>query len=179
MSKNPEELRIRMSYRRKTKEDLEKIVNGDFTDLEKSIASEMLSKMEKGQSQTEAQPTPVKTQVPPKKKLLSDEEEVRLAEAEEEFDKRQKARKTVSKTDKTMKTSDNQNKSVRETKRQNIDASDEVPGIKVGSEVRVKGGDEVGKVVRLYISSDGKEKSMVDFSGKTLKKRVSTLELVK
>lgn len=199
MSKNPEELRIRMSYRRKTVEELQAIINGEHTDLEKNIASEILSKKEGGeeaapatesagvsqeaegvseaQGQEEAKPSPKPA---PKKKLLNEEEEKRLAEAEAEFDKRQKARKTPSKSDKTMKEAAKE-KSVRETKRQVLDASDEIPGLKKGSKVRLKGDEsgQEGEIVRLYISSDGKEKCMVKFGdGKPVKKRVSALELL-
>lgn len=203
MAKNPEELRTRMSYRRKSAEELQAIVNGDYTDLEKKIAQEILDKMQ-GESapETDAQPVPDTTQeaapeqekeqaaekpapkpAPAKKNgkgLLSPEEEQRLAEAEEEFDKRQKARKTPSKTDKSMKKV-TQEKSLRETKRQVLDASNEVPGLKAGSRVRLKGSDDqtVGEVIRLYISSDGKEKCMVKFGdGKPVKKRVTALEIV-
>ena len=199
MAKNPEELRTRMSYRRKSAEELQAIVNGDYTDLEKKIAQEILDKMQ-GESapETDAQPVPEAAQeqkeeqaaeksapkaAPAKKNdkgLLSPEEEQRLAEAEEEFDKRQKARKTPSKTDKSMKKAA-QEKSLRETKRQVLDASNEVPGLKAGSQVRLKGSDDqtVGEVIRLYISSDGKEKCMVKFGdGKPVKKRVTALEIV-
>lgn len=202
MAKNPEELRTRMSYRRKSAEELQAIVNGDYTDLEKKIAQEILDKMQ-GESApaTDAQPVPDTTQeaapeqekeqaaekpapkpAPAKKNdkgLLSPEEEQRLAEAEEEFDKRQKARKTPSKTDKSMKKAA-QEKSLRETKRQVLDASNEIPGLKAGSQVRLKGSDDqtVGEVIRLYISSDGKEKCMVKFGdGKPVKKRVTALEI--
>lgn len=191
-----------MSYRRKSAEELQAIVNGDYTDLEKKIAQEILDKMQgESASATDAQPVPDTTQeaapeqkeeqaaekpapkpAPAKKNdkgLLSPEEEQRLAEAEEEFDKRQKARKTPSKTDKSMKKTA-QEKSLRETKRQVLDASNEVPGLKAGSQVRLKGSDDqtVGEVIRLYISSDGKEKCMVKFGdGKPVKKRVTALEI--
>lgn len=191
-----------MSYRRKSAEELQAIVNGDYTDLEKKIAQEILDKMQGESAQeTEAQSAPDTTQesasgqekeqaaeksapkpAPAKKNdkgLLSPEEEQRLAEAEEEFDKRQKARKTPSKTDKSMKKAA-QEKSLRETKRQVLDASNEVPGLKAGSQVRLKGSDDqtVGEVIRLYISSDGKEKCMVKFGdGKPVKKRVTALEI--
>lgn len=198
MAKNPEELRTRMSYRRKSVEELQAIINGDYTDLEKKIAQEILDKMQ-GESAPEAdaqlvpevaqeqekeqaaeksapKPAPAKKN---DKGLLSPEEEQRLAEAEEEFEKRQKARKTPSKTDKSMKKAA-QEKSLRETKRQVLDASNEVPGLKAGSQVRLKGSDDqtVGEVIRLYISSDGKEKCMVKFGdGKPVKKRVTALEI--
>ena len=199
MAKNPEELRTRMSYRRKSAEELQAIINGDYTDLEKKIAQEILDKMQ-GESapEADAQPVPEAAQeqkeeqaaekpapkpAPAKKNdkgLLSPEEEQRLAEAEEEFEKRQKARKTPSKTDKSMKKAA-QEKSLRETKRQVLDASNEVPGLKAGSQVRLKDSDDqtVGEVIRLYISSDGKEKCMVKFGdGKPVKKRVTALEIV-
>ena len=199
MAKNPEELRTRMSYRRKSAEELQAIINGDYTDLEKKIAQEILDKMQgesapeadaqpvpeaaQGQEKEQAAEKPAPKPAPAKKNgkgLLSPEEEQRLAEAEEEFEKRQKARKTPSKTDKSMKKAA-QEKSLRETKRQVLDASNEVPGLKAGSQVRLKDSDDqtVGEVIRLYISSDGKEKCMVKFGdGKPVKKRVTALEIV-
>ena len=99
---------------------------------------------------------------------LTPEEEERLAKAEAEYEERQKNRKTPSKADKTP----------RETKRQNLEESEEIPGLKVGSKVTLKGEDAVGEITRLYKSGDGKEKCMVKFGDdKPIKKRVTALEL--
>lgn len=99
---------------------------------------------------------------------LTPEEEERLAKAEAEYEERQKNRKTPSKSDKTP----------RETKRQNLEESEEIPGLKVGSKVILKGEDAVGEITRLYKSGDGKEKCMVKFGDdKPIKKRVTALEL--
>lgn len=99
---------------------------------------------------------------------LTPEEEERLAKAEAEYEERQKNRKTPSKSDKTP----------RETKRQNLEESEEIPGLKVGSKVTLKGEDAVGEITRLYKSGDGKEKCMVKFGDdKPIKKRVTALEL--
>lgn len=112
---------------------------------------------------------------------LTEEEEARLAAAEKEYDKRQKERKTPSKSDKSMREGSKAGKSEksRETKRQNLEESIEVPGLKVGSKVTLKGSSTVGEVVRLYQSGDGKEKCMVKFGDdKPVKKRATALELV-
>ena len=104
---------------------------------------------------------------------LTPEEEERLAKAEAEYEERQKNRKTPSKSDKSMK-----DKTPRETKRQNLEESEEIPGLKVGSKVILKGEDAVGEITRLYKSGDGKEKCMVKFGDdKPIKKRVTALEL--
>lgn len=112
---------------------------------------------------------------------LTPEEEARLKKAEEEFDERQKNRKTPSKSDKAMKRAEKKEageKTERETKRQNIEESSEVPGVKVGSKVKLKGGSEIGEITRLYKSGDGKEKCMVKFGdNKPIKKRVTAVEL--
>jgi len=69
-------------------------------------------------------------------------------------------------------------KTPRETKRQNLEESEEIPGLKVGSKVTLKGEDAVGEITRLYKSGDGKEKCMVKFGDdKPIKKRVTALEL--
>lgn len=111
---------------------------------------------------------------------LTPEEEERLAKAEAEYEERQKNRKTPSKSDKSMKEkkSAKADKTPRETKRQNLEESEEIPGLKVGSKVTLKGGDAVGEITRLYKSGDGKEKCMVKFGDdKPIKKRVTALEL--
>lgn len=111
---------------------------------------------------------------------LTPEEEERLAKAEAEYEERQKNRKTPSKSDKSMKEkkSAKADKAPRETKRQNLEESEEIPGLKVGSKVTLKGEDAVGEITRLYKSGDGKEKCMVKFGDdKPIKKRVTALEL--
>ena len=200
MSRNQEELSIRMKYRKKSAQELQAIIDGDYNDLEKKIASEQLAKIT-GNSQTpvqtqepEPEPQPDKPEtsteepkpVPKKKKngepLLSPEEEERLSEAEAEFNKRQAARKTPSKsgmTEKKTKVAKKEEKSLRETKRQTLDASDEVEGLKVGSKVKVDGDETEYTVTKLYRSSDGKEKCLISAGdGKPMKKRVTSLKLV-
>ena len=111
---------------------------------------------------------------------LTPEEEARLTEAEAEYEERQKNRKTPSKSDKGMKKEKaaKADKTPRETKRQNLEESEEIPGMKVGSQVKLKGEDAVGEITRLYKSGDGKEKCMVKFGDdKSIKKRVTALEL--
>ena len=107
---------------------------------------------------------------------LTPAEQARLDKAEKEFDERQKNRKTPSKSDKTMK--EKAPKTERATKRENLEESNEVPGLKVGSQVTLKEGSEVGTITRVYLSSDGKEKCMVKFGdAKPIKKRVTAVEL--
>lgn len=114
---------------------------------------------------------------------LTAEEKERLEKAEKEFEERQKSRKTPSKSDKAMKpaTKEKKEKAVgapRETKRQNLEESSEVPGLKIGSNVTLKEGGEVGEIVRVYVSGDGKEKCMVKFGeNKPIKKRVTAVTL--
>lgn len=115
---------------------------------------------------------------------LTPEEKARLAKAEKEFDERQKSRKTPSKSDKAMKPATKEKKekgAPRETKRQNLDESKEVPGLKIGSKVTLQDGGEVGEVgeiTRVYVSGDGKEKCMVKFGdNKPIKKRVTAVTL--
>lgn len=151
----------------------------------KAVAKKAPKKAEKEEEQSE--PEPEATQEKAAKNQVveyeSDEnltpaEKKRLEKAEKEFDERQKNRKTPSKSDKTMK--ENVEKTERTSKRENLEESKEVPGMKVGSSVKLKdAGDEVGTIVRLYQSSDGKEKCMVKFGDeKPFKKRVTALELV-
>lgn len=198
MSRNQEELSIRMKYRKKSAQELQAIIDGDYNDLEKKIASEQLAKIT-GNSQPptptqEPEPQPDKPEtsteepkpVPKKRKngepLLSPEEEERLSEAEAEFNKRQAARKTPSKSgmpEKKTKVAKKEEKSLRETKRQTLDASDEVEGLKVGSKVKVDGDETEYTVTKLYRSSDGKEKCLISAGdGKPMKKRVTSLKLV-
>lgn len=198
MSRNQEELSIRMKYRKKSAQELQAIIDGDYNDLEKKIASEQLAKIT-GNSQPptptqEPEPQPDKAEtsteepkpVPKKRKngepLLSPEEEERLSEAEAEFNKRQAARKTPSKSgmpEKKTKVAKKEEKSLRETKRQTLDASDEVEGLKVGSKVKVDGDETEYTVTKLYRSSDGKEKCLISAGeGKPMKKRVTSLKLV-
>lgn len=110
---------------------------------------------------------------------LTPAEKKRLDKAEAEFDERQKNRKTPSKSDKGMKEKPAAPKADRATKRENLDESNEVPGLRVGSKVTLKGETEVGEITRVYVSSDGKEKCMVKIGdGKAIKKRVTAVELV-
>lgn len=204
MSRNQEELSIRMKFRKMNAEKLQAIIDGDSTDLEKKIASEQLAKITGSaapapaadpQPETETQADPAeeaevkegsKPKPAPKRKkngepLLSPEEEERLSEAEAEFNKRQAARKTPSKSGMKEKTkvAKKEEKSLRETKRQVIDASDEVEGLKVGSKVKIEGDETEYTVTKLYRSSDGKEKCLISAGeGKPLKKRVTSLKLV-
>lgn len=110
---------------------------------------------------------------------LTPEEEACLEKAEKEFDARQKNRKTPSRVDRKMaKEHSNKKDEPRQTKRQNIDESEEMPGMKVGVKVTLKEGTDVGEIVRLYRSGDGKEKCMVKFGDeKPIKKRVTALKL--
>ena len=110
---------------------------------------------------------------------LTPEEEARLEKAEKEFDARQKNRKTPSRVYRKMaKEHSNKKDEPRQTKRQNIDESEEMPGMKVGVKVTLKEGTDVGEIVRLYRSGDGKEKCMVKFGDeKPIKKRVTALKL--
>lgn len=201
-------LGIKMKLRSKTVEELRAIINDEnSSEMEVKIAKEMLEK--KGESleeeapkkpvkkvalkKTEKQPEPepeeeaeeeTDEEAAPEEETegteeLSPAEKARLAKAEKEFDKRQKNRKTPSKSDKQMAGSEKQDKAPRETKRKNLEESTEVPGLKVGSKVTLKESEEVGEVVRLYQSGDGKEKCMVKFGeNKPIKKRVTALELV-
>lgn len=205
MSRNQEELSIRMRLRNKPVDELTLIVNGDYTDLEKKIAGEFLSKHAASLGEPAETPTPEPVKVEPQeavptsdapvadaaprpvpkrkngKPLLSPEEEERLNEAEADFDKRQAARKTPSRSGMpAKKSSTGKDKSLRETKRQAIDASEEVKGLKVGSKVCVPPAtSDVYTVVKLYRSSDGKEKCLIQKEGeKPLKKRVTSIQLV-
>lgn len=206
MSRNQEELSIRMKFRNKSAEELQAIIDGDYTDLEKKLAAERLAKITGSAAPEAPQPEPQpETEAPvegetaeevkeepkpkptPKRKkngepLLSPEEEERLNEAEAEFDKRQAARKTPSKSgmpEKKAKVAKKEEKSLRETKRQTIDASDEVEGLTVGSKVKIDGDETEYTVTKLYRSSDGKEKALISAGeGKPMKKRVTSLKLV-
>lgn len=72
-----------------------------------------------------------------------------------------------------------QESSKHDSVRRDIPESTELPGLKVGVKVRLKGVGLEGVAKKVYISSDGKEKCMVDFGdGNVLKKRVTSLELV-
>ena len=112
---------------------------------------------------------------------LTPEEVERLDAAEKKFDERQANRKTPSKADKNMREERKKTRSsanLHEGKRENLEESTEVPGLKVGSTVKV--GDEEGSVIRVYRSTDGKEKCMIKIGdGKPVKKRVTSVELVK
>lgn len=199
------ELSVRMKIR-KFKGDKEKlseiVASKESSDLEKKVASEYLSKLDGASEKVEA-PVPEKKPVaqkseekeakkadaapvaPEKKPVanpdLSEDDAERLEAAEKKFDERQANRKTPSKSDKSMrepKKKVHSNTNLHEGKRENLSESSEVVGLKVGSIVLI--GEEKGEVVRLYRSSDGKEKCMVKLGeGKPVKKRVTSVELVK
>lgn len=194
------ELSVRMKIR-KHKNDADKlseiITSETSTELEKKVASEYLAKLQEiEQSEEEAvdsqapeeptlspeeetKPTPEKEE--PVISELTPEEVERLDAAEKKFDERQASRKTPSKGDKNMREERKKTRpaaNLHEGKRENLEESAEVPGLKVGSTVKV--GDEEGSVIRVYRSTDGKEKCMVKIGdGKPVKKRVTSVELVK
>lgn len=193
------ELSVRMKIR-KFKNDaakLSEIIESEAsTELEKKVASEYLAKLQElpQSEQPEAPQAPEETTLfpeeeeksAPKKEEpisseLTPEEVARLDAAEKKFDERQASRKTPSKGDKNMREERKQKRSttnLHEGKRENLEESTEVPGLKVGSTVKV--GDEEGSVIRVYRSTDGKEKCMVKIGGgKPVKKRVTSVELVK
>lgn len=194
-------LALRMKYKKLSAEELQAIVNDSkSSETEVKIANEFLAKM--GVSAEAEKPAKPKKAVKKaevekdesveaaaKKQVtefeseeqLTPEEKARLAKAEKEFDERQKNRKTPSKSDKAMKPATKEKKekgAPRETKRQNLDESAEVPGLKVGSKVTLQDGGEVGEITRVYVSGDGKEKCMVKFGdNKPIKKRVTAVAL--
>lgn len=181
------ELAVRMKIRRHKNDSAkltEIIESATSTDLEKKIASEYLNKVtelgcDTSKSDTTAADT-VATEVTSSE--LTSEEVDRLSDAEKRFDKRQANRKTPSKADKNMRESKRSTSvstsNLHESKRENLEESVEVSGLKVGSMVRI--GDEEGAVVRIYRSADGKEKCMVKIGGnKPIKKRVTSVELMK
>ena len=118
--------------------------------------------------------------------MLTDEEEKLLSEAEKEFAVRQANRKTPSKTDRGMKEQAVREKAQSESKRENLEESIEVPGLKVGTKVMLKsdaaeqaGAEAIGVITRVYCSGDGKEKCMVKFGNdKPIKKRVTAVTIV-
>lgn len=194
-------LALRMKYKKLSAEELQAIVNDSkSSETEVKIANEFLAKM--GVSAEVEKPAKPKKAVKKaevekdesveaaaKKQVtefeseeqLTPEEKARLAKAEKEFDERQKNRKTPSKSDKAMKPATKEKKekgAPRETKRQNLDESAEVPGLKVGSKVTLQDGGEIGEITRVYVSGDGKEKCMVKFGdNKPIKKRVTAVTL--
>jgi hypothetical protein len=193
------ELSVRMKIR-KFKNDaakLSEIIESEAsTELEKKVASEYLAKLQElpQSEQPEAPQAPEETTLfpeeeeksAPKKEEsisseLTPEEVARLDAAEKKFDERQASRKTPSKGDKNMREERKKKSStanLHEGKRENLEESTEVPGLKVGSTVKV--GNEEGSVIRVYRSTDGKEKCMVKIGdGKPVKKRVTSVELVK
>lgn len=184
------------------------IASETATDLEKKVASEYLAKLNEAEqsevspeqpekdSEVDANPkAEAPAQSKDKKKVsaeasnakesisseLTPAEVERLDAAEQKFDKRQANRKTPSKGDKNMREERKKAHSatnLHEGKRENLEESTEVSGLKVGSTVRI--GDEEGSVIRVYRSTDGKEKCMVKIGdGKPIKKRVTSVELVK
>lgn len=193
------ELSVRMKIR-KFKNDaakLSEIIESETsTELEKKVASEYLAKLQElpqseqpEASKASEEPTPLpqeEEESAPKKEEpisseLTPEEVARLDAAEKKFDERQASRKTPSKGDKNMREERKKKRSttnLHEGKRENLEESTEVPGLKVGSTVKV--GNEEGSVIRVYRSTDGKEKCMVKIGGgKSVKKRVTSVELVK
>lgn len=199
-------LALRMKYRKFTAEQLNDIIeNENSSELEVKVAQEFLDKLGGEAEEQPAKATPKKEETADddpdpedgspeaamkrqnkrnstyqSEEQLTPEEEERLAKAEAEYEERQKNRKTPSKSDKSMKEkkSAKADKTPRETKRQNLEESEEIPGLKVGSKVTLKGEDAVGEITRLYKSGDGKEKCMVKFGDdKPIKKRVTALEL--
>lgn len=182
------ELSVRMKIR-KHKNDavkLSEIIESETsTELEKKVASEYLAKLQEIEQPEEEVEQPEEKPFPKKEEPISSEltsEEVeRLDAAEKKFDERQASRKTPSKGDKNMREERKKKRSttnLHEGKRENLEESTEVPGLKVGSTVKV--GDEEGSVIRVYRSTDGKEKCMVKIGGgKPVKKRVTSVELVK
>lgn len=200
---NNKELALKFSYNRKSVEELQAIVeSSESSETEKKVAQSVLDKkLEKMAGEVEAvaeKPAPKKKTVPVKKKPepvveeeveeaeeespISEEEQERLREAEAEFDERLKKRKSPSKKDKNMVQKAAPKPKVEKTvsKRENLDESTENPGLKVGSTVMLAGTDDKGTVVRLYRSSDGKEKCMVKIGdGKPVKKRVTAVSLIK
>lgn len=192
---NNKELALKFSYNRKSIEELQAIVESDeSSEIEKKVAQSILDK-KLGESASEAaKPAPKKKPVPKSKKEpefefqpetespISEEEQARLEEAEKEFEERQAKRKSPTKKDKNMapKLMPKPKKEKVATKREDIEESTENPGLKVGCEVMLSGTDEKGDVVRLYRSSDGKEKCMVKIGdAKPVKKRVTSVSLIK
>lgn len=184
------------------------IASETATDLEKKVASEYFAKLNEAEqsevspeqpekdSEVDANPkAEAPAQSKDKKKVSAEASDVkesisseltpaeveRLDAAEQKFDKRQANRKTPSKGDKNMREERKKTHSatnLHEGKRENLEESTEVSGLKVGSTVRI--GDEEGSVIRVYRSTDGKEKCMVKIGdGKPIKKRVTSVELVK
>mgnify|MGYP004650230023 CR=1 FL=1 len=195
------ELSVRMKIR-KHKNDavkLSEIIESETsTELEKKVASEYLAKLQEVEQPEEEVVAPQAPEEPtlfpeteeekpsPKKEEpisseLTPEEVERLDAAEKKFDERQASRKTPSKGDKNMREERKKKRSttnLHEGKRENLEESTEVPGLKIGSTVKV--GVEEGSVIRVYRSTDGKEKCMVKIGGgKPVKKRVTSVELVK
>lgn len=199
-------LALRMKYRKFTAEQLNEIIeNENSSELEVKVAQEFLDKLGGEAEEKPEKAAPKKEETADddpdpedgspeaamkrqnkrnstyqSEEQLTPKEEERLAKAESEYEERQKNRKTPSKSDKSMKEkkSAKADKTPRETKRQNLEESEEIPGLKVGSKVTLKGEDAVGEITRLYKSGDGKEKCMVKFGDdKPIKKRVTALEL--
>lgn len=182
-------LALRMRYKKLSAEELQAIANDSkSSETEVKIANEFLAKMgvtveEEAVTKKATPEKAAKSQVVEYEsdEQLTPEEKARLAKAEKEFDERQKSRKTPSKSDKAMRPTTKEKKekgAPRETKRQNLDESKEVPGLKIGSKVTLQDGGEVGEITRVYVSGDGKEKCMVKFGdNKPIKKRVTAVTL--
>lgn len=192
---NNKELALKFSYNRKSIEELQAIVESEeSSETEKKVAQSILDKKLGETAAEAAKPAPKKKPVPKSKKEpepdpqpeeespISEEEQARLEEAEKEFEERQAKRKSPTKKDKNMATkpAPKPKKEKVATKREDIEESTENPGLKVGCNVMLSGTDEKGEVVRLYRSSDGKEKCMVKIGdAKPVKKRVTSVSLIK
>lgn len=196
---NNKELALKFSYNRKSIEELQAIVESEeSSETEKKVAQSILDKKLGETAAEAAKPVPKKKPVPKSKKEpepqpeeevqgeeespISEEEQARLEEAEKEFEERQAKRKSPTKKDKNMSTkpAPKPKKEKVATKREDIEESTENPGLKVGCKVMLSGTDEKGEVVRLYRSSDGKEKCMVKIGdAKPVKKRVTSVSLIK
>lgn len=200
MATSPKEISLRMAYRKKSSDELAAILNNNPDELEATLAKEELEKRSS---------EPSLKRVPKKKVVLTaeeraekvaekqeqlhpeltEEENKALSEAEVEFENRQANRKTSSKEDKAMKEQAEEAERAKkeyaenhkkDTKRKTLDESVDVKGMKVGSRVTLKGSTEVGTITRIYVSSDGKEKVMVQFGEDSpIKKRSTSLVLAK
>ena len=198
MATSPKEISLRMAFRKKSDEELKAIVEKNEDELEASIASDELEKRASGEKKPKVPKKKIvlttqekEEKIAEKEALphpeLTDEEARALAEAEVEFETRQANRKTSSKEDKSMKEEAEKEEKAkkkyaethkRETKRQTLEESNDVPGLKVGSKVTLKHNPKEGVILRIYISSDGKEKAMVQFGeGAAVKKRITSLVL--
>lgn len=153
----------------KIQEKLDKLgvtapINDEPTEPKKAIPKKKVEEPTEPEQETPVASKPIK------KTDLTEAEIVRLEEAEARFQKRQQERRTPPKVDATMRTD------APRTTRENLESSKEVEGVVVGGKAKIKGTDDIGTVVRIYIS-DGKEKCMLKIGdAKPIKKRVIALE---